>query len=38
MDAHPAGRYTVEDAHPTDLEGEQAGGARTLVKARKNDG
>jgi hypothetical protein len=38
MDADRAGRYRVEDAHPTDLEGEQAGGARTVVKARKNDG
>jgi hypothetical protein len=30
MDAHPVKRYRVEDARPTDLEGE-AGGERTYL-------
>jgi hypothetical protein len=32
MDAHPAGRYRVEDAHPTDLEGEAGGEFTHLLK------
>src|SRR5262249_15474585 len=34
MDADPAGRYRVEDAHPTDLDAEQAANLTHFVERR----